>query len=679
MINWMKIHLMLILMLVLPSAVQAQATLSEKLVACFSSRWDKIQDELSNIGKELETLPIIPLGDLGGTGGLIRYSLDKDEELSVSVRWEKPVAIDLVVLVPARRFDWDGLDPEFGLSNRIEVELLDGNDNPIYLVARENAASSRPIQKGFPFVYSLPTPVQAHGVRIRCREHKYHEFPVRRFYALALAELFCFSGQRNVAEGAMVRVANYPIKQDHWFWRAGFLVDDLTPLGLPEIPSPDLRHIGWCSFAHSAEDTDTSIDIEFDHPVKLDGMRMFPARTTTSEDPPGFALPQRFRLIAFDEGFVQPTHVIFDHSENDLMNPGHNPATVRFPETTVQHVRLECSRIWKKFPHYPAFLAFSEIQLLHGETNLAEGAAVSVSERRGVVKAHLPLVWSEESLADGYGPQGKLVSRREWLLLLKQRLELETRQQALMVEAENMVTTLRKRLTGTFGGIGALAILALFILPVRYRRLERLHLGILRQRIADDLHDEVGANLSSIAGSTELLSEITEQQSPKQKELLLDITRTARKTVEEARALVYFLDRMGFEGDLTQQFMQVAKLTLGGISCELELANMDAFNRLPPTLKWDLLLFCKEALHNIYKHADADRVEIKTYATAKHLHLSIIDNGKGLADNQKPEHLLVRAKKMKAELHIGSPAKGGTEVQIRIHKKRIPSWKNLLH
>ncbi|RKX47689.1 MAG: hypothetical protein DRP64_00350, partial [Verrucomicrobia bacterium] len=633
MIKWTKIHLMLTLMLVLPSAVQAQTTLPEKLVTRFSSRWDKIQVELSHIGKELEALPVIPLGDLGGTGGLISYKHygNRNDELNVFVRWDKPAAIDLVALVPARRFNWDGLDPEFGLSNFIEIELLDGNDNPVYLVARENAAASRPVQKGFPFVYPLPAPVQAHGVRIRCREYKYHEFPVRRLHTLALAELFCFSGRLNVAEGAEVRLAEDATNQDHWLWRAGFLVDGLTPLGLPEFPAPDLRHIGWCSYAHASEDTDATIDIEFHRPVKLDGMRMFPSRTTTSEDPPGFALPQRFRLIAFDEGFVQPTHVIYDHSENDMMNPGHNPATFRFPETTVQRVRLECSKIWKNFPHYPAFLSFSEIQLLHGETNLAEGTTVSASERKGIVKAHLPLLWSEESLTDGFGPQGKLVPQREWLLLLDQRLELETRQQALSMEADNLATTLQRRLSRTFGGIGILAILALFILPVRYRRRERLHLGILRQRIADDLHDEVGANLSSIAGSTELLSEITEQQSPKQKELLLDITRTARKTVKEARALVYFLDRMGFEGDLAKQFMKLAKLTLGGISCELHLANMDAFNRLPPTLKWDLLLFCKEALHNIYKHADADRVEIKTYASAKHLHLSIMDNGKGLA------------------------------------------------
>jgi len=546
MVNWTKIHLVLTLMLVLPSAVQAQATLSEKLVTRFSSRWNEIHEELSHIGKELKTLPDIPLEDLGGTGGLVSYTWygNPNDELTVFVRWDKPAAIDLVVLVPARKFSSDGLEPEFGLPNFIEIELLDENDNPIYSVARESAASSRPIQKGFPFVYSLPIPIQAHGARIRCRERKVHEFISAPTKVLALAELFCFSGRRNMAAGAAVDVVEGAKQTAHWYWRIPFLTDELTPLGLPETPVPDLQHMGWISLPHPSEDTSIAIDIEFDRPVKLDGIRMFPAIHVSSGVPPGFALPQRFRLVAFDKGFVQPIQVMVDHSEQNLMNPGRNPATFRFPETTAQHVRLECSRIWKDFPNYPAFLAFSEIQLLHGETNLTEGVAVSPSEGLEVIDASPTMVWSIKSLTNGYGPEGKLVPRRDWLLLLDQRLGLETRQQALLMEAENRVATLRKRLMGTFGGIGALAILTLFILPVRYRRLERLHLGILRQRIADDLHDEVGANLSSIAGSTELLSEITEQQSPKQKELLLDITRTARKTVKEARALVYFLDRM---------------------------------------------------------------------------------------------------------------------------------------
>jgi signal transduction histidine kinase len=361
------------------------------------------------------------------------------------------------------------------------------------------------------------------------------------------------------------------------------------------------------------------------------------------------------------------------------MNPGHNPATFRFPETTLRRVRLECSKIWKKFPNYPAFLALSEIQFLHGETNVAEGLAATSSEAKGIMKAHHPMVWSEESLTNGHGPQGKLVSRREWLLLLNQRLDLETRQQALLMEAASIVTTLQTRLFHTFGGLGTLAILALFVLPIRYRMREHHHLRILRQRIADDLHDEVGANLSSIAGSTELLSEITEQQTHKQRELLSDITRTARKTAEETRTLIHFLEHKKFEGDLANQFLQAANQTLSGIPFDLRLADMDAFNPLPPILKWDLLLFYKEALHNILKHADADRVEIKTYASTKHLHLTILDNGKGLAYSQKPKHMLIRAKKLKAELTLTSPPKGGTKVQLNIPKKRVPPWKKSSH
>ena len=136
----------------------AKPTLSEIMVTRFSSRWKVIQNELSDIDQKQKPLPNIPLGDLGGTGGLISYTGDEDGELNVLIRWSKPAEIDLVALVPARRFNSEGLDPEFGLPHFFEIELLDENDNPIHLVARENAAD-RPIKKGFPFLYSLPEPV----------------------------------------------------------------------------------------------------------------------------------------------------------------------------------------------------------------------------------------------------------------------------------------------------------------------------------------------------------------------------------------------------------------------------------------------------------------------------------------------------------------------------------------
>ncbi|RKX42329.1 MAG: hypothetical protein DRP64_10020 [Verrucomicrobia bacterium] len=660
-------NLTALLLAALAVSAHAQTTLSEKLVARFSSRWNEIQGELSMIGKELETLPDIPLGDLGGTGGLISYTSNKDGELSVFVRWDKPAEIDLVALVPARRFNSEGLDAEFGLPNFIEIVLLDGDDNPVCLVARENAASFRPVQKGFPFVYSLPEPVQAHGVRIRCSGLKNHKFPAERLYALALAELFCFSGQRNVAEQAAVSEVEDITMQGRWFWRSSFLVDGLTPLGLPEIPAPDLLHIGWLSGAHASVDMGATIDIEFDRPVKLDGIRMFPCRRTTSEDPPGFALPQRFRLIAFDDEGDQPTHVLFDHSEDDLMNPGQNPATFRFLGTTVQHVRLECSRIWKNFPNYPAFLAFSEIQLLHGETNMAEGATVSSSEKIGVVQAHDILVWSEESLTNGHGPQGKLVSRREWLLLLNQRLGLETRQLALSMEAENRVAALRKRLSRTFGGIGTLAILSLFILPIRYRLRERRQLYKMRLRIAGDLHDEVGSNL----GSIQILADLSRKKWSDAEEMST-ISQIAAETVTAVRDIVWLLRPRTVEQiSIVDHLRESAAIMLEPVEWSFDAGGLGRSILLNDEDRSNVLLFYREALHNLIRHSGASKATIALRRQENILTLEIADNGCGIdPDKFKKDTTLralkQRAKRLNADLSIVSNPGKGTRLALRI-------------
>ncbi len=669
MMIWTKTNRLLATVLLLASAapVLAQTTLSEKLVSRFSSRWNEIQGELSSIGKELETLPDIPRGDLAGTGGLISYTSSKDDEINIFVRWDKPAAIDLVALVPARRFNSDGLDPEFGLPSIFEITLLDGDDHPVSLVARESAAASRPIQKGFPFVYSLPEPVQAHGVRIRCSGLKNHRFPAGKLHALALAELFCFSGQHNVAEQTTVSAVEDHAKQDRWFWRSAFLVDGLTPLGLPEIPESNLRHIGWLSGAHASEDTETSIDFEFSHPVKLDGIRMFPCRRTTSEDPPGFALPQRFRLVAFDKGFGQPSLVVFDHSENDLMNPGHNPATFRFPETAMQHVRLECSKIWKKFPNYPAFLAFSEIQLLHGETNLAEEASVSSSENIGAVKAHDQLVWSEESLTNGSGPQGKLVARRKWLLLLKQRFELETRQQALSTEAKNKVESLRNRLSRSFGGIGLLAILTLFALPIRYRLHERRQLHKMRHRIAGDLHDEVGSNL----GSIQILADLSRKKWSDAEEMST-ISQIAAETVTAVRDIVWLLRPRTIEQvGIVDHLRESAAIMLEPVEWSFDTEGLDRSIILNDEDRSNILLFYREALHNLVRHAGASKAMITLRRHEKFLTLEIADNGCGIEPDKLEKDTTLRALKQRAErlngtLEIFSKPQGGTQLILHI-------------
>ena len=101
---------------------------------------------------------------------------------------------------------------------------------------------------------------------------------------------------------------------------------------------------------------------------------------------------------------------------------------------------------------------------------------------------------------------------------------------------------------------------------------------------------------------------------------------------------------------------------LAGFELSLDLQAEKQFNQLIPIQKWDLLLFYKEVLNNIIKHADADRVEICTRKSGRALYLEIHDNGKGLPPNARPTHLLKRGKKLNAKIEVIAPQSGGTTV-----------------
>ena len=210
-----------------------------------------------------------------------------------------------------------------------------------------------------------------------------------------------------------------------------------------------------------------------------------------------------------------------------------------------------------------------------------------------------------------------------------------------------------------------LVLLFLFFqLHTRYQHRKKIQ--AVRERIADDLHDEVGATLTGIANAADLLTEIHPASSAKEKELLAGITRNARRTAKETRALIRFLEQKTNDSDLIEQFKTTLEQMLSGITVNAEFQAEAAFNALPPIQKWDLLLLFKEALNNIVKHADADTVDIRTFRQHHKLVLTIADNGKGLPEASQPEHLIKRAKKTGAKTEITSPGTGGTTIRLEL-------------
>jgi signal transduction histidine kinase len=658
--------------------VFAQTSLSQRLTARFSNPWNHIQRELEQINEQLSLLPDIPSNDQGGTRGLAAFLPESEKERIIDVHWGTPETIDMVSLVPARTYDASGLLPEYGLPGSFTIDLLDADGQVVGQAAQELSTGSRRVCRGFPFTYSLPQAVIACGVRIHCKKPKVYEIKAGSVPLTAWAELFCFSGNRNVAEGAAVTILNADSSQD-WKWRAEYLVDGLTPLGLPELPEREVDEIGWISYNRESAFTEASVEITLDAPALIDGIRLFPAQHIVFGKTPGFGFPQQFSIYVKE--MTQSAHLrkVLEYGNDPVPNPGQNPVTIRFPAVEAQLVYLLGTQLWKPFPDYPAYLAFSEVQVLHGESNLTENATVWVSDNTEKTKAHGRLSWSPEGLINGAGPNGRLAPTRLWLQQLDRRYALETRRHQLHQESNTIETAWRRRLAAAFGTVSLLTALATLALPIRYRIRERRQVQKLRRRIADDLHDEVGANLSSIAGSSELLEEIITDPSPKQRELMGDIANTARKTVAEVRLLINFLDSRRVEGCLLTQLNSTANQMLGNIPVKFRHSDEGAFNRLPPIDKWNLLLFFKESLHNIVKHAESTRVDVETCASGKQLQLIISDNGRGLSSEQVPAHLMSRAAKIGAKLQIESSSGKGTKIQLNIPRKRVHKWNKPSH
>jgi signal transduction histidine kinase len=153
-----------------------------------------------------------------------------------------------------------------------------------------------------------------------------------------------------------------------------------------------------------------------------------------------------------------------------------------------------------------------------------------------------------------------------------------------------------------------------------------------RSRIARDIHDDLGANLTQIA----LLSELaqTDLAQPAQARSHLEqIFTTAGAVARQLDEIVWAITPAN---DTLEQFASyVSKfaqdyLRVAGIRCRLEVPESLPKYPMSSAQRHDLFLAAKEALHNVVKHAQADEVWLRLKIDQGALALEIEDNGNGL-------------------------------------------------
>ena len=193
-----------------------------------------------------------------------------------------------------------------------------------------------------------------------------------------------------------------------------------------------------------------------------------------------------------------------------------------------------------------------------------------------------------------------------------------------------------------------------------------------RARIAREIHDDLGGNLTAIKMALAMLSaRLPDDPALRAKADYLD--DLVDRTIDAVHRISLDLRPSTLDLGIVAALEWQAREFEGrlGIPCVFRSAERDV--ELDPDQAAALFRIVQEALTNIAKHAHATRVTLGLRRQRQHLTLSICDNGRGItpADRLKPQSfglrgMSERARALGGTLALSQAPGGGTMVVVKI-------------
>lgn len=258
-------------------------------------------------------------------------------------------------------------------------------------------------------------------------------------------------------------------------------------------------------------------------------------------------------------------------------------------------------------------------------------------------------------------------------LLTKYETEKKEAQIKLLDEEAQNANFQRNALLvgGVLAALLTIATIAWLMNRNNFKRLKETQR--LRNRIAADLHDEIGSTLSSIS----ILSEIVAFQQKKNEfkpEIMLQVSNDAREVIDKMDDIIWTIHPENDDFYNLETRLKSFAIPLFeskdidfkfDFSPELEAVKIDMGKRR------DIYLILKEAINNLVKYSECKTAFIKGMIEDKKLIMSILDDGIGfdtLAESVRngQKNMRSRATKIGASLTINSTIGQGTEVKLEV-------------
>ncbi|AYQ35571.1 hypothetical protein DTQ70_26905 [Runella sp. SP2] len=250
-------------------------------------------------------------------------------------------------------------------------------------------------------------------------------------------------------------------------------------------------------------------------------------------------------------------------------------------------------------------------------------------------------------------------------------------QQIRLLQQESKIKDqelLQNRLWLIGGGLALLLALVSIVFVINRAKYRRLQESLqLRNKIAADLHDEIGSTLSSIS----LLSGLTQKQlaanqPQKAEQMVGKISADARQMLESMDDIVWTINpRNDSMQHLFTRLREYAKPLAESKEITLDFvtdAQVEALS-LPLQVRQNVYLIVKEALNNAFKYAQASQINVEFRGQSDEWNVAVIDNGVGfdteaVSSRNGLKNMKKRAEEIGANLLIESELQKGSEIRL---------------
>ncbi len=197
-----------------------------------------------------------------------------------------------------------------------------------------------------------------------------------------------------------------------------------------------------------------------------------------------------------------------------------------------------------------------------------------------------------------------------------------------------------------------------------------------RRRLARDLHDSLGQNLTAVKMNTSFLARDAASMDERRRNALTESIELIDRCLQEVRTISHLLhppmlDEVGLVPAI--RWFATGFAQRSGIEVELDLPGK--LRRLPTDVETAVFRVIQESLTNVHRHSGSPTAVIRLKVDPEHIHLQVIDHGRGIPPHKLSLHqesetigvglmgMRERLRQLGGQLNITSDG-GGTVIRV---------------